>query len=68
MDYPGRMIGLGVLMVVVIAVLLYVIIRYSLRESERRDKETAYDILQKRYAKGELSQEEYERMKRDLGR
>lgn len=30
------------------------------------ERETAMDILKKRYARGEISREEYERMKRDI--
>ena len=35
-------------------------------EPGQRYLETAYEILKKRYAKGEINKEEFERMKKDL--
>jgi len=37
------------------------------RESKPHHIETALDILQQRYAKGEITREQFEQMKRDIG-
>lgn len=45
------------------------IIRWLVGRGQRQDRsqsETPLEILQKRYARGEIEREEYERMKKDL--
>lgn len=56
---------LGTLLIVGIVLLIVWLVRQSGAGSSNRE-ETAIDILKKRYAKGEIDKEEYERMKRDL--
>ena len=59
---------LGILFMVGIVLLIVWLVRQSgagnAGSSDR--EETALDILKKRYAKGEIDKEEFERMKRDL--
>ena len=49
--------------VIVIAIAIYFIVQAQRGRSVR---ETPLEILKKRYAKGEISKEEFDRMKRDL--
>ncbi len=53
------------LLIGVILLIVWIIRRTGRYEPERRE-ETALDILKKRYARGEISKEDFERMKNDL--
>lgn len=52
--------------VLVILGVVYIVQTAIKSEKESEKKETPFDILKKRYAKGEISKEEYERMKEEL--
>jgi putative membrane protein len=72
MQGGGHMFGYGsvfmmITWIVLIIAVIYVLIRITQKngaESSRR--ETPLDILKKRYARGELSKEEFEERKKDL--
>ncbi len=53
--------------IVIIAVVVYLIIRLTNQNTHTTNKtENALDILKKRYAKGEISKEEFEEKKKDI--
>lgn len=52
--------------IVVIAVIVYVVKLVAASPKSQGPEETAIDILKKRYAKGEISKEEFEEMKKTL--
>ncbi len=58
----GAGMGIGVLFWVAVAALLY----YALAGREHREKD-ALEVLRQRYARGEISREEYLRTKEDIG-
>jgi putative membrane protein len=65
-----------ILVVILVVILIYALAgRAGQRPSEpssgshreeKRDLETPLDILKKRYARGEISREDFEQMKKDL--
>lgn len=56
-----------ILFVIIMGVLAYFIIQNSkAKNSGGITQETPLDILKKRYAKGEITKEEYDRMKKDV--
>jgi putative membrane protein len=65
--FPGGMAMMMVLLLLLGAVLVYLILK---RQGEPRltdtSRETPIEILKRRYAKGEITKEQYEEMKKDL--
>ena len=75
--YGGHMMGYGfgggymwIIWIVLIGLVVYFVV--AQRKSDTRlgsgndNRERPIDILKKRYAMGEISKEEYERLKRDI--
>jgi len=68
-DYNwGWGMGFGWLFMIVFWVMVLFGIAYVIKRitGGAKEEETALDILKKRYAKGELTKDEYDRMKDDL--
>jgi len=65
--YRGGMFMWMLLIIILVAVILYWAVK-STKSKGQMDAsvEKPIDILKKRYAKGEITGEEYERMKKDL--
>jgi len=57
----------GIFSLLILIVLIGVIISLVLKNSKlKQQRETPLDILKKRYAKGEVTKEEFENIKKDL--
>jgi putative membrane protein len=58
-----------IIFLIVIGLLIYFIINAQTTKGRTpTQNESALDILKKRYARGEITKEEYERMKKDIER
>jgi len=74
--YGGHMMNFGygggfmwILLLIVLSVLIYFLLQASKSKGSGRSvTETPLDILKKRYAKGEITQEEFNRIKADIER
>ncbi len=76
--YPGRHMtdwghmyygygGLLMWLILLVFIALVIFFIFSSKKYVKRDEgETALEILKKRYAKGEISKQEFEKMKKDL--
>ncbi|OGQ86423.1 MAG: hypothetical protein A2512_13515 [Deltaproteobacteria bacterium RIFOXYD12_FULL_56_24] len=58
--------GFGGLFMILFWVMLLLVCISLVRKGGSREKETAEEILKKRYARGEISQEEFVRMKKEI--
>jgi putative membrane protein len=62
----GVLFGLFVLVLLILGVVHLVRRMWGQGSQATEHRETALDILKKRYAKGEISKEEFERVKREI--
>lgn len=67
-DYHWFGMGYGwIIAFVCLVIIVWIIVTISLRISNRKESgKSAMDTLKERYAKGEISKEEFERIKKDL--
>jgi putative membrane protein len=60
--------GFGMILVWLIPIFLVaLIIRYVIRDRDGKPERTALDILETRYARGEIDRDEYVKRRADLG-
>ena len=63
----GGMLLMGLVLILLVAILAILIKRFAGKPMSK-SKETPLDVLNKRYALGEITKEEYERIKGELGK
>jgi putative membrane protein len=63
----GGFMGLGwIVILIAIVAVVWLLMRGPLAGSAQTERRTALDILNERYARGEIGREEFEQKKRDL--
>ena len=72
----GHMMGYGwyggmftwIILIIVVVIIFYLFLNKSrnVKPSDDSTKESAVDILKKRYAKGEITKEDFDKLKRDI--
>jgi len=67
---PGAYGGMfmWLILIVIVGIVLYLVFNQSKRSGNRPDseRETPTEILKRRYAKGEITREEFDRLKKDI--
>jgi putative membrane protein len=65
MNYGFGGVIMWIILILIIGVIAYFIIKGQ-KSMPKDDEETPLEILKKRYAKGEISKKEFEKMKKDI--
>lgn len=60
------MVLIWLLFLVLIVTLIWFLIRKGGKSSSKSDNESSLEILKKRYARGEIDEEEFRRMKKEI--
>ena len=57
-----------IILIIVVVIIIYFVLNRSrnVKPSDDSTKESAVDILKKRYAKGEITKEDFDKLKRDI--
>ena len=62
----GSGIGMIAFWIIIIVVIVVIVKMLSSKSKETKEKENPIQIINRRYANGELSKEEFDSMKKDL--
>lgn len=62
----GMMIIFWLLVLILIVTLIWFLIRKGGESFEKNENESSLDILKKRYARGEIDEDEFRRMKKEI--